>query len=404
MRKFFYRVFQAGMYVSAFLLPWRQPKLIKGHDAMGELAQTIVSLKLNKVLIVTDKGLMQLGLLESLFLALKNKNIEYVVYDEVVPNPTISNIEEGFGVYVDNACMGIIAFGGGSPMDCAKVIGARVARPNKPVPKMKGLLKVLKPLPPFFAIPTTSGTGSETTLAAVITDEKTQHKYAINDLVLIPDYAVLDPNLTLKLPAHITAATGMDALCHAVEAYVGRANTQQTKKAAMDAICLIEQSLYTAYEEGENLQARQNMQQASYLAGVAFTRAYVGAVHAMAHTLGGYYHIAHGLANAVIMPYVFKAYGEAAHKKLAELADLIEICKPQDNYEVKANKFISWIEEMNKKMGIPDHFSEILDKDIDTLASFAVEEANPLYPLPKILMKEEYASLFKQLQKGHHYN
>lgn len=255
-----------------------------------------------EVLIVTDKGIVSLGLLNGLLQDLADTGIRYVVYDNTVPNPTIDNIEEALEAYKKEECQGIIAVGGGSSMDCAKGVGARIARFNKTIPKMKGQFKVLKKLPPLFAVPTTAGTGSETTVAAVTTDSRTHEKYAINDLSLIPHYAVLDPVLTVKLPPSITATTGIDALTHAVEAYIGQRNTTQTILQARTAVELIFENLYEAYQNGENLVAREKMQKASFLAGAAFTRAYVCNVYAIAHTLGGFYSVPHGLANSVLLP------------------------------------------------------------------------------------------------------
>lgn len=259
---------------------------------------------------------------------MEKAGVEYHVYDGVQPNPTIDNIEDAYKMYRDNHCEGFVAFGGGSSMDCAKIAAARVVRPNKSVPKMRGLLKIMKKLPPFFAVPTTAGTGSETTLAAVISDPRTHEKYPINDPVLIPRYAVLDAELTVGLPKSITSTTGMDALTHAVEAYIGHSNTKDTADKARKAVRMIFDNLQVAYEDGHNIEARSNMLLASYYAGVAFTRAYVGYVHAIAHNLGGMYGVAHGLANAVILPYVLEYYGESAHKRLAELADLTGITQP----------------------------------------------------------------------------
>ena len=213
-------------------------------------------------------------------------------------------------------------------MDCAKVAAARVVRPNKPIPKMRGVLKVMRKLPPFFAVPTTAGTGSETTIAAVVTNPATHEKYAINDPVLRPKYAVLDPELTIGLPPHITSTTGMDALTHAVEAYIGHSNTRDTEQKARLAVKLIFANIEKVYQNGKDIDARGQMLLASYYAGVAFTRAYVGYVHAIAHNLGGLYGIAHGLANAIILPYVLEYYGESAHHRLAELADVAGITQP----------------------------------------------------------------------------
>ena len=262
---------------------------------------------------------------------------------------------------------------------------------------MKGVLKVLHRTPPLFAIPTTSGTGSEATIAAVITNSKTHEKYAINDTALIPHYAVLDPNLTLGLPKHITSTTGMDALTHAVEAYIGNSNTKETKKMSEDAIQLIIDNVYTAYTNGSDYNARENMQKASYFAGIAFTRAYVGNVHAIAHTLGGFYNTPHGLANAVILPYVLTAYGASAHRKLAELEQLVAGPDSQGTVEEQANRFIDRIIELNNKMNIPDKIQGIEEKDIPLMVERAFHEANPLYPVPKIFTRQDFTEIYHEI-------
>ena len=261
---------------------------------------------------------------------------------------------------------------------------------------MKGVLKVLRRTPTLFAVPTTSGTGSEATLAAVITNSKTHEKYAINDPVLIPSYGVLDPKLTLGLPPHITSTTGMDALTHAVEAYIGNSNTSETKKMAEDAIKLIINNVYTAFIDGSDYEARANMQRASYYAGIAFTRAYVGNIHAIAHTLGGFYNTPHGLANAVILPHVLKAYGVSVHRKLAELEQLLSDAKGSD--EDKANRFIDRIVELNAKMNIPNQIKGIEDKDLPLMVERAFHEANPLYPVPKIFTRQDFMLIYQEIK------
>lgn len=254
-------------------------------------------------------------------------------------------------------------------------------------------------MPPFFAVPTTSGTGSEATLAAVISNNKTHEKYSILDHSLIPHSAVLDPMLTIKLPPHITAATGMDALTHAIEAYIGRSNTKETRQCSREAVKLIFNNLYKAYMDGTNIEARTNLQKAAYLAGVAFTRAYVGNVHAIAHTLGGFYNTQHGLANAVIMPYVLDYYGESAHAPLAELAEVIEIDCPGDSEEQKAQRFIKAIRQLNQDMNIPEKIGDIVARDIPVMVERAFQEANPLYPVPKILSKQDFTRLYEAIME-----
>ena len=391
------RAYQATFRMAVNVLDWTEPKLIKGEGAVKKLPATIKELGYTNVLVVTDKGLMGLHLLDDMFEELKKEGIAYIVYDGVQPNPTIDNIEEARNLYLGNGCQAIIAFGGGSPMDCAKACGARIARPNTEIPKMRGVLKVLKKIPPLFAVPTTAGTGSECTIAAVVSNPKTHEKNAINDPVLRPRYAVLDPALTLGLPPHITSTTGMDALTHAVEAYIGQSNTKDTEEKALLATKLIFANLEKAYADGKNMEARENMLFASYSAGVAFTRAYVGYVHAIAHNLGGMYGIPHGLANAVILPYVLDYFGEAAYDRLADLADAAGLdCDGKSNEE-KAKMFIAEIRRMNKDMNIPDKFEQIKEEDISLIADRALLEGNPLYPVPKIMDKAECVAVIRQL-------
>lgn len=399
MYKMYCRSFQGVMRTASYLMPWREPQLLEGENSLRELAKLIKKQEIESVLIVTDQGIVSVGLMDEFLEDLRAEGINYCLYDKTVPNPTIDNIEEALDMYSTNKCQGIVAFGGGSPMDCAKGVGARVARPNKSLAQMKGVLKVLKKLPPMFAIPTTAGTGSEATLAAVVSNSSTHEKYAIMDTSLIPHFAVLDPLLTVKLPPHITAATGIDALTHAVEAYIGRSNTKDTKKYSLDAVRLIFENLYEAYSNPTNLTARSNMQKAAYLAGMAFTRAYVGYVHAIAHTLGGFYSVPHGLANAIILPYVLEYYGDSVHQPLAELADLVGIGVQSDTIEQKAVKFIDAIKILNEKMDIPKKVSGINESDIPVMVERALQEANPLYPVPRILFKEDIFHLYRQIKE-----
>ncbi len=391
------RAYQAVMRAAVNVLDWTEPQLLKGAGCVKQLPKLIKEKGINKVLVVTDKGLMGLHLLDGMFDALKAEGIDYVVYDDVHPNPTIDNVEDARALYLGNECQAIIAFGGGSPMDCAKGAGARIARPDKLVPQLRGQLKVLKPIPTLFAVPTTAGTGSETTIAAVISNPKTHEKNAINDPRLRPKYAVLDPELTVGLPPHITSTTGMDALTHAVEAYIGQSNTKDTEAAALKATKLIFANLEEAYKNGKDLEARANMLEGSYLAGIAFTRAYVGYVHAIAHNLGGMYGIPHGLANAVILPYILEYFGSSAHKRLGELAIAAGLDVSGKSDAEKAHIFIEAIKQMNKDMNIPTKFEQIKAEDIPLLAERALKEGNPLYPVPKIMNKQECMEIIRNL-------
>lgn len=388
------RLYQGALYVGMAFMPWRQPKLLQGKDSFADAVNFMIEHGVKRPLIVCDKPAMDRRALQPFF-DKADGVIEYAVYDGVLPNPTVKQVEAGLAVYNANKCDGILAFGGGSAMDCAKGIGARVVRPKKTVNQMKGLLKVNRKLPPFFAVPTTAGTGSECTVAAVITDDETHDKYAINDFSLIPHYAILDPTLTATLPPFLTATTGMDALTHAVEAYIGRGNTRKTERQAEEAVKLIFDNLKEATLNGTNLDARINMQKAAYLAGLAFTRAYVGYVHALAHALGGTYGIAHGYANAVLLPVVLDAFGSSANKRLAKLARMVGLADKTDKKPQAARKFIDAVYQMNKDLGIPATFEgKIKEEDFDALAAHADKEANPLYPVPKLMNAKQLKSIY----------
>lgn len=393
-KRFYCRSYQFFMRVAMPFMPYREPKLF---DSLEDVSKLLNDKNISSCLLVTDKSIRGLGLTKNLETEIAKSNIKLSVFDEVVPNPTIKNIEDGLKFYNDNNCKAIIAFGGGSVMDCAKIIGARAVKPKQSVQKMKGLLKVGKKLPLLIAVPTTAGTGSETTIAAVITDEQTHHKYAINDFNLIPHYAVLDYHVTLGLPKFITATTGMDALTHAVEAYIGKSTTKSTRRNSEQAVKLIVENLQNAYDNGGNAEARQNMLVASYKAGLAFTKSYVGYVHAVAHSLGGKYGVAHGLANAVILPYFLKEYGQTIEKKLSKLAKISGIAEKIDNNKTAVEKFISWIENANKHFNIPKTLDMINKNDIDELSTHANVEANPLYPVPKLMDKNELSQMYLKI-------
>lgn len=399
MYKLYCRTYQTVFRLVSYFLPWRRPEVLEGRDSINELPKLIKSRGIDRVIVITDRVIASLGLMDGFLKGLGGEGIEFVIYDRTVPNPTIDNIEEALQIYKANNCRGIVAFGGGSPMDCAKGVGARLARPDKSIPQMKGVLKVRKRIPTLFAIPTTAGTGSEATIAAVITNSSTHEKYAINDMALIPHYAVLDPALTVGLPPHITASTGIDALTHAVEAYIGRSNTKETRDLSKRAVKLIFDNIYEAYCNGTNIEARQNMQRASYYAGISFTRAYVGYVHAIAHTLGGFYGTPHGLANAVILPYVLEYFGESVHKPLAELAEVVSIGDAADTIKQRANKFIEAIKRFNRDMSIPEKIGGIDDNDIPLMVERAFKEANPLYPVPRIMSKEDLFNIYKLIKE-----
>ena len=395
--KIFCRGYQFFLRIGSLFLDWSQPEITSGENSVLKISDVLKSKNIKNVLIVTDNMLRGLGLIDGLLEQLEKDGISAFVFSDVQPNPTIDNVESAKDFYLKNKCEAIVAFGGGSPMDCAKGAGARISNPERTISSMRGLFHVRKRPPLLLAVPTTAGTGSETSIAAVITDSKTHEKYAVNSTKIRPLYAFLDPALTTGLPQKITSTTGLDALTHAIEAYIGGSNTRKTRENAEIATKLIFENLETAYEDGKNIQARKNMLEASFCAGVAFTRAYVGYVHCIAHQLGGLYGIPHGLANAVILPYVLEYYGKSVYKPLAKLADCAGIGKGLKTKEEKAKAFIDEIKKMERRMEIPEKFEQIKEEDIPTLVERALKEGNPLYPVPKIIDEKDCENIIRQL-------
>lgn len=395
----FCRTYQTVFHIALPFLPYREPKLC---HSLSELSDALKRLKVSSVLLVTDGHLRTSGLTTPLEEAIASAGIACHVYDGTRPNPTVQNVEEAKALYTAGHCEALIAMGGGSSIDCAKAVGARIVYPKKPLSKLKGILRVLRRLPPLVAIPTTAGTGSEVTLTAVITDSDTHHKYTINSFPLIPRYAVLDPEVTRSLPPSLTATTGMDALTHAMEAYIGRSTSRQTRAWALEAVSLIFKHLENAYKDGNDMTARAGMLRASYLAGAAFSQSYVGYVHAVAHSLGGQYNIPHGLANAVLLPVVLEAYGKAAHKKLHRLAVAAGIASAEDDSAKAAQAMIEAIKEMNRRMGIPTTLSGIKEEDIPHMARHADREANPLYPVPVLMNARELEGFYRKVAEKIH--
>lgn len=390
-KKLFCRCFQTVLRMVLPILPYRNPLVL---DHIEKIPDCLSARGVQKVLIVTDGYLHISGMLEPLKQALAASGVAYAVFDEVTPNPTILNVELARERYIAEKCQGLIGFGGGSAIDCAKAVGARIARPKLSIPQMKGILKIWLPIPYLVAVPTTAGTGSETTLTTVITDHNTSHKFPINDFPLIPRAAVLDPEMTRTLPPHLTASTGMDALTHAIEAYIGRSTTKQTRAAALAAVRLIAENLEAAYADGSNMETRRNMLKAAYLAGGAFSRSYVGYCHAVAHSLGGAYHIPHGLANAVLLPYVLESYGGCRNNKYKDLAIAMHLADENTPEAEAASRLVGEIRRMNAAMNIPDKLPGIRKPDISKLARYADKEANPLYPVPKLMDAKELEKLY----------
>mgnify|MGYP001620103624 CR=1 FL=1 len=392
----FFKIWQFLLKWSSKLLTFRTPELFSGPGSSLVLCEHIAKTGVTNLLIVTDAMLVKLGLLNPMQEKLKSLGVSITVYDGVLPNPTIEQIETGLTMLKSSGCTAILAIGGGSSIDAAKVIAARAKNPYQIV-HMAGLLRVLfKPLA-LYAVPTTAGTGSEVTIAAVVSDPSTTRKFAIMAPCLVPLAAALDGALMTGLPASITAATGMDALTHAVEAYISRNRTDMTDREALDATRLIMQNLAEAVRNGSNVEARQNMALASFKAGVAFTTAGVGYVHAIAHNLGAYYHVPHGLANAIVLPRVLDFSKPDCVDRLAQLAEVSALKKGSESNAQLAAAFIAKVRAMNAEFGIPTQVEKLKETDIAAITDKALSEAHMFYAVPRYMGKAECQTFIRQM-------
>ena len=392
--KLYCRAFQLVFALGVRVLPWRLPELIEGEGSFLRAAQVLRREGKQRPFVVASRRLCASAEFIALAEELQKSGAVLSIFSDVEPNPSVATVEKMAAQFRADGCDSILAVGGGSPIDAAKAAAARVVRPGKSLAALGGLLKVRRRIPYFIAVPTTAGTGSEATIAAVITAED-HRKYALSDLSLVPHCAILDPALTASLPPHITAQTGMDALTHAVECYLNLYyNTPFSRALARGAVVDIFRYLEAAYHDGGDLEARSKLLRASFDAGAAFTRVSVGNVHAAAHTLGGLYGVAHGLANAVLLPVILEDYGAAAHKALAELAEAVGIGGA--TAAERAENFIAAIRGMNERMGIPTGFDCIREEDLPRMTAWAEREANPLYPVPAIYGEEDFARVLRR--------
>ncbi len=379
----------------AKLLPDRIPVTFVGAGSVRELCESVDSQGVSKVLIVTDAVLNEIGVVSQVGDALTESGVDFVVYDEVLPDPTFAQIERGNLQFQAWGCDAVLAVGGGSPMDAAKMIAA-MATNGGDLAKLEGKMKVRKAPVPLFAIPTTAGTGSEVTIAAVVSDTDSHQKKFFLDPKLLPTMTALDPTLMTGIPAPITAATGMDALTHAIESYLSKTSTPQTEGYATVAVRLVFEHLPTAFRDGADLEARKGMALASYYAGLAFTRTSVGYVHAIAHNLGAYYGTPHGLANALALPHVLDFSKKAAQRQLAELGDLIGV--PEGSEADRAQAFIDEVRSLAASIELPTTLDALQAGDITPLAELACAEAFLDYPVPRFMRTSDCESVIAKLQ------
>ena len=391
-----FKIWQFVLFWSQKILIFRTPQLFTGPGSSLQLCEHIAKTGVKKLLIVTDGMLVKIGLLNPMQEKLRQLGVNFVVYDGVLPNPTIEQIETGLTMLKKQGCTAILAIGGGSSIDAAKVIAARARNPI-PITWMAGLMRVIVPPLTLYAVPTTAGTGSEVTIAAVVSDPSTTRKFAIMDTALVPKAAALDGALMTGLPANITAATGMDALTHAVEAYISRNCTKKTDQEAIDAVKLIMQNLAEAVKNGGNVEARQNMAQASFKAGIAFTIAGVGYVHAIAHNFGAYYHVPHGLANAIVLPRVLDFSKPNCTARLAKLAEVSGLKKGNESDDQLADAFIAKVRAMNAEFGIPTQVEKLKESDIPAIVDKAQSETFWFYAVPRYMDKPEFQTFLRQM-------
>ncbi|WP_417607254.1 L-threonine dehydrogenase [Oceanimonas baumannii] len=366
-----------------------------GEGALEQAVNQISDSGFRHALIVTDKPLVELGYAGQLQQALAVKDIQASIFDGVQANPTTGNVEAGLAILTQNQCDFVISLGGGSPHDCAKAI-ALVASNGGDIRDYEGVDKSAKPQLPLVSINTTAGTASEITRFCIITDENTHIKMAIVDKHVTPVLSVNDPFLMKNMPASLTAATGMDALTHAVEAYVSTAANPITDACAIKAVTLISQNLANAVANGADMEARNNMAYAQLLAGMAFNNASLGYVHAMAHQLGGFYDLPHGVCNAVLLPHVQRFNSRVAATRLSEIAAALGEDVQSLTAEQGAERCIEAIEALARKVGIPAGLNElkVKEEDFAELASNAMKDAcgltNPVQPT-----HEEVVGIFK---------
>jgi len=370
------------------------PVLYLGAGKAQKVGALLAGCAVNKVLVLTDHFLHTSGLLAPVFESLQAAGMSYIVFDAVRPDPTFDVVDEACKAYAD--CEAIIAVGGGSVMDTAKAVGASVAN-NKPAIRMAGLLKVKKRLPLLIAVPTTAGTGSETTVAAVISDPKTHVKKQLLSPKLVPQVAILDPTLTTGLPPAPTAYTALDALTHAMEAYTAGYADVQTDRYASVAVKLIYENVNAAVQTPKDLAVREALQEAAFYAGMAFTRTYVGYVHAFAHTIGGRFGVPHGLATAVLLPHIMQFYQDTCKSRFAEIADILGIRDKMDSEAAKAEKLVQSLFALNESLQVPQYFEKFPKAEIESVITAAFHECHGVYPVPKYYTRQQARELMQKV-------
>jgi len=395
LRKILHALYLSLMKVVVYFSPALRHTAFAGNGSSRQLCEHIIRTGAKKVLVVTDKPLRDLGVVDRAIAVLLNADVDIAYYDGVLPDPTFDQVVAGAAIAKSHGSEVVLAIGGGSSMDAAKIIAAAATSTAAPVDWV-GIGKIKHAILPLFAIPTTSGTGSEATIGAVISDAVTHEKNIIMGERLLPLAVALDADLILGLPPHITAATGMDALTHGIEAYIGVWERGTRLEDARLAIRLIFDNLPRAYRDGKNLEARNGMAMAAYYAGLAINQVNVGNVHAIAHQLGAKYGIPHGLSNALVLPHILEFCHVEAQQRLAELAVLIGVGKAGDDTAGLAHKFIQAVRDLRTEVGIPNKMDVIKRADFEAISQLAIAEG-ALYPVPRLLDRESVMAILNNI-------
>ena len=373
-------------------------KIEFGIGSIKKLKNELRDLNADNVLIVTDKGVLEAGIVDKIVRTIDDTNINYSVYDEVEPNPKDYNVEEGAEKAEEIGADALIGLGGGSSIDCAKSIGVLLSHQKNQIKNYEGKSTIKNRITPLITIPTTAGTGSEVTFSSVITDTKNDYKMTIKDPLIAPKLALMDPELTKTLPPEVTASTGVDALTHAIEGYTCNQAEPLSDAAALYSIELINEYLRTAYCEENNLKARSGMLLGSLLGGIAFSHSDVASVHAMAESLGGLYDAPHGVCNSVLLPYVMEYNMDYAKERYARIGKIMN-AEFQTNEE-GAKKAVQKVNKLTKDLNLPE-FSEIgkREKNLEKLSKMAAKnistESNP-----RPMNQKDYLKVFKKASKN----
>ncbi|CUH84994.1 iron-containing alcohol dehydrogenase [Thalassovita mediterranea] len=383
--------------VSTFM-PIPKPVLFSGPGSTTKLAEFMIDSSYRRPLLVADSFLVQNGMLDGLLAYLKDQGCEVTVFDGIIPNPTFAVVEAGLKLSRDNNCDSVLVIGGGSAIDAAKVIAATHAA-KKPPQKLAGNLKVKEAPLPFFVVPTTSGSGSEVTVAAVISDSETHQKQFVVSPKLIPIATALDPELLKTLPPAMTAAVGMDALTHAIEAYTSTNTFTDTDRDAATAVALLMRYLPTATHHGDDLAAREKVALASFLAGTAFTKAGLGYVHGISHQISAHYNTPHGVANAVILPRVLRFNLPKVTDRLAALERRIDPAATGSNAEL-AQRFVKRVDDLSDTLEIPAKLEDLQASDFAKITRDALAEARRSYAVPRVMKPADVTKILTSVAEG----